>query len=54
VNQVNVAAGTLLKGTSTTVEAQEAIARSVVAIARVLIISKAVDFNLIGRIPDLK
>ena len=53
VNQINVAAGTLLKGTPTTVEAQEAIARSLVAIARVLIISKAVDFNLAGRLPAL-
>jgi hypothetical protein len=53
VNQINVAAGTLLKGTPTTVEAQEAIARSLVAIAMVLIISKAVDFNLSGQLPAL-
>ena len=53
VNQINVAAGRLLKGTPTTVEAQEVIARSLVAIARVLIISKAADFNLVGRLPAL-
>lgn len=54
VEQINEANQMLPKQAGTNSSSDNAIALSLMAIAKVLIVSKAAEFNMVGRLPQFK
>jgi len=54
VNQINEATEVLLKEEVSEADARESVAHSILSIARVLVISKAADWNMVKWLPPFK